>query len=141
MDLNPQEPAEGIMTTYNAPGFKMYHIECNCGNPDDAIDFIVEENAGEVSVQTYTLQKTAWWQDPFNQKKSFDIKNEWLYNINYYVRGFLNAISHRIKITWDVWVNGRVKYSQTTYMTAQQALNYSQTLRQAVENVQNFKKS
>ena len=135
MDLKPQEPAEGIMQTYNAPKFRMYHIECSCGNTDDAIDFTVEEDAGEIIVQTYTTQKTAWWEDPFRQRKSYEINNEFLYQLNYYVRGFLNAVTHRLRITWAVWVHGYVKYSQTTVMTPQQALNYSDTLRQAVENV------
>lgn len=135
MDLKPQEPALGIMQTQNAPEFKMYHVECSCGNSDDAIDFTVEENAGEVTVQTFTTQKTAWWQDPFKQRKSYEIDNEFLYQLNYYARGFLNAMAHRLRITWDVWVYGYVKYSQSTIMTPQQALNYSDTLRQAVENV------
>lgn len=141
MDLKPQEPAEGILKISDAPAFKHYHVECNCGNSDDDIDFIVSETHGEIIVETYTTQKTAWWNDPFKQNKSFDIKNELLYELNYYARGFLNAISHRLRITWDVWVHGHVKYSQSTIMTPQQALNYSHTLKQAVENVQNFKKS
>lgn len=135
MDLKPQEPAVGIMQTHNSPDFKMYHVECSCGNSDDAIDFTVEEDAGEVIVQTFTVQKTAWWKDPFQQRKSYEIENEFLYQLNYYVRGFLNAMAHRLRITWDVWVHGYVRYSQSTIMTPQQALNYSDTLRQAVKNV------
>lgn len=140
MDLTPQEPAEGIMKTADAPKFKMYQIQCSCGSPDDAIDFSVTEDHGEVIVETYTTQKTAWWKDPFKKNYSFKIKNELLYNINYYVRGFLNGLAHRLSITWDVWVKGYVQYSQTTIMTPQQALNYSHTLRKAVEQIQSYKK-
>lgn len=135
MDLKPQEPAEGILKISDASDFKQYHVECNCGNSDDAIDFIVSETHGEVVVETYTTQKTPWWEDPFRQRKSYEIENEFLYQLNYYVRGFLNATAHRLRITWDVWIHGYVKYSQSTIMTTQQALNYSNTLRQAVENV------
>ena len=141
MDLKPQEPAEGIMQTYNYPNFRTYHIECACADPDDAIDFIVEESHGEIVIQTSTTQKTSWWDDPFKKRQSFDIKSELLFNINYYVRGFLNALAHRLCITWDVWVKGHVKYSQTTIMTPQQAINYSNVLQQAVEQVQSYKKN
>ena len=135
MDLKPQPPAEGIMKTADGTRFKMYHIECSCGSSDDAIDFIVSETHGEVVVETHTTQKTSWWEDPFRQRKSYEIENEFLYQLNYYVRGFLNAMAHRLRITWAVWVHGYVKYSQSTIMTPQQALNYSDTLRRAVENV------
>lgn len=135
MDLKPQRPAIGIMQTANGPEFKMYKIDCSCGNPDDTIEFSVDGSDGEVIVQTYTTQKTAWWADPFKKNKSFEIRNQWLFQINYYVRGFLNSLAHRLKVTWEVWVQGYVKYSQSTIMTPQQALNYSEALRLAVKDV------
>lgn len=136
MDLKPQLPAQGIMQTHDSPMFKMYRVECNCGTADDAIEFTVDGSYGEIVVQTYTTQKTAWWEDPFKKNESFQIENEFLYQLNYYVRGFLNAIAHRLRITWDVWVHGHVKYSQSTIMTPQQAVNYAHTLIEAVEDVQ-----
>ena len=135
MDLTPQTPAEGIMQTHNLPGFETYRVECSCGNEDDAIVFTVEETHGEVIVETYTTQKTSWWDDPFRQHKSYEIENPWLFELNYYVRGFLNALSHRLKVTWAVWIRGHVKYSQSTIMTPQQAINYAHTILKAVENV------
>ena len=135
MDLTPQTPAAGIMQTYMSPDFESYRIECSCGSADDAIELVVEETHGEVIVSTHTRQKTAWWSDTFQQHKSYEINNELLFQINYYVRGFLNALTHRLKVTWAVWIHGCVEYSQSTVMTPQQALNYSDTLRCAVERV------
>lgn len=135
MDLKPQKPAEGISITAQYPGFESYQVSCICGNPDDTIEFTVENDDCEVIVSTYTLQRTPWWEDPFKRHRSFSINNELLYQINYYVRGFLNALSHRLKITWSVWVNGHVKYSQTIIMKPQQALNFSETLKRSVERV------
>jgi hypothetical protein len=139
MDLTPELPAQGISKTSKYPGYESYQVPCICGNPDDTIEFTVDVDDCEVTVSTYTLQRTPWWEDPFKRHRSFGINNELLYQINYYVRGFLNALSHRLKVTWSVWVHGHVKYSQTTIMTPQQALNYSETLRQAVANVQSGK--
>lgn len=141
MDLTPQTPAAGIMQTYMSPDFESYRIECSCGSADDAIELVVEETHGEVIVSTHTRQKTSWWSDPFQQSKSYDINNELLFQINYYVRGFLNALSHRLRVTWAVWIRGHVDYSQSTVMTPQQALNYSEVLRQAVERVTQHQQS
>jgi hypothetical protein len=135
VDLIPETPAQGISKTAQVPGYESYQVPCICGNPDDTIEFIVDVDEGEITVSTYTLQRTPWWEDPFKRYQSFNIDNELLFQINYYVRGFLNALAHRLKITWNVWVRGHVEYSQTTIMKPQQALNYSETLRQAVERV------
>ena len=89
MDLKPQEPAEGITKTAQYPGYESYQVPCICGNPDDTIEFTVENDDCEVTVSTYTLQRTPWWEDPFKRHSSFSINNELLYQINYYVRGFL----------------------------------------------------
>ena len=139
MDLTPQTPAEGIMQTINYPDCKIYKVECNCGGTDDAITFSVEKDHGEVVVHTFTTQKTSWWQDPFHQRKSYDIKNELLFQLNYYLRGFLNALAHRLTITWNVWIKGYVEYQQTTIMTKQQALNYASILQQAIAEIENNK--
>ena len=137
--ITPQLPAEGISLNKELPNYKSYSVPCSCGNPDDDISFSVEsEDWGEITVTTYTLQKTSWWDDPFNQHKSYDIDNEWAYRINYWIRGVLNGLSHRLKVTWEVWVKGYVKYSQNTIMTKQQALNYAATLKHAVEDLEEF---
>ena len=58
MDLKPQEPAEGITKTAQYPGYESYQVPCICGNPDDTIEFTVENDDCEVTVSTYTLQRT-----------------------------------------------------------------------------------
>ena len=138
MDLTPETPAQGISKNTQFPGYESYQVSCICGNPDDTIEFTVDNDDCEVTVSTYTLQRTPWWEDPFKRHQSYKIENELLFQINYYVRGFLNALSHRLKVTWSVWIRGHVEYSQTTIMKPQQALNYSETLKRAVENVSKY---
>lgn len=135
MDLKPQEPAEGITRNLRYPGFESYTIPCSCGNTDDDIQIIVEEEHGEVSIQTYTLQKTDWWTDRFDRHSSYDIKNELLFQLSYYARSFLNSLWYRLQVTWKVWINGYVEYQQTAILTPQQALNFSATLKRSVERV------
>lgn len=137
--MTPQKPAEGILLSKEFPDSKYYSVPCSCGNPDDEIMFEVEvEDWGEITVNTYTTQKTSWWKDPFNQNKSYNYNSEFAYHLNYWFRGWLNGIAHRLKITWDVWVKGYVKYNQSTVMTKQQALNYAATLEQAIKDLEEF---
>lgn len=138
MDLKPQEPAEGIVSERKYPGFESYTIPCSCGNNDDDIQIIVEEEHGEVSIQTYTLQKTDWWTDRFDKHQSYAIDNEFLFQLNYYARSFLNSLWYRIRVTWNVWVHGRVEYYQTAILTPQQALNFSEALKNSVERVTEY---
>jgi hypothetical protein len=135
VDLKPQEPAEGITRDRKYPGFESYRIPCSCGSSDDDIQIIVEEEYGEVSIQTYTLQKTDWWSDRFNKQKSYAIKNEFLFQLNYYARSFLNSLWYRLRVTWDVWVRGHVEYYQTAILTPQQALNLSEALKKSIKRV------
>lgn len=138
--MTPQKPAEGIALTRDFKDAKFFTVQCSCGNVDDAIDFWVElEEYGEISVHTTTTQKTSWWDDPFNQAKSHTYDKEWQYYVNRWVRGILNGLSHRLKVTWSVWTRGYVEYSQTTSMSKQQALNYATALSQAVQDLEEFK--
>lgn len=140
--MEPQKPAEGISLQKDFGNSKFYTVPCSCGNPDDEIDFSVEvEDWGEITVNTYTKQKTSWWDDPFTQNKSYDYDKEWQYHVNYWLRGVLNGLVHRLKITWQVWVKGYVEYSQTTIMSKQQAVNYAATLNQAISDLEEFKKN
>jgi hypothetical protein len=137
--MTPQKPAEGIVLTKELPDSKFYRVPCSCGNPDDDIEFNVEvEDWGEITVHTHTRQKTSWWVDTFNQRKSYDYDKEWQYHLNYWLCGVLNALAHRVKVTWSVWTKGYVEYSQTTIMSKQQALNYAATLQQAIQDLEEY---
>jgi hypothetical protein len=134
--LEPQLPAEGILTISDYGTSKIYKVDCTCGNEDDAITFEVDvDDYYNITVNTWTVQKTSWWDDPFKQTESInklDPYSSW-WTINYFVRAWLNSIAHRCKITWQVWTKGYVRYNSSTIMTRQQALNYAATLQQAVK--------
>jgi hypothetical protein len=140
MDMKPMFPAEGIVLNKDFGNSKFYTVECSCGNSDDQISFEVESNPhGEISVNTWTVQKTSWWDDPFNVSET-ELDGTFLSDLEYATRSILNSLAHRFKITWQVWTKGYVKYSSTTVMTKQQALNYSATLVKAINDVEYFEK-
>ena len=137
--MKAQEPAEGILKINEWGNSKMYTVRCTCGNTDDDIDFEVEADDLGVTVYTYTTQKTDWWVDSYEQYKSYErFKNPLLFQIDFVVRGFLNSLAHKLKITYNVWVNGYVNYSQSLIMTEQQALNYANTLNKAIKDVKEY---
>jgi hypothetical protein len=53
----------------------------------------------------------------------------------YAIARWINGIYNRARITWHVWVKGYATYESTTLLNQQQALNYAETLRQAIEDV------
>lgn len=133
-NLEPQRPAEGILKIADYGTSKFYKVECSCGSNDDEISFEVEiDDLMNVYVNTWTIQKTSWWDNPFDENRALDNIDKPWWKVEYTVRTWLNSFAHRCKITWQVWTQGYVKYSSNTIMSRQQALNYAEVLRQAIE--------
>lgn len=139
--MKAQTPAEGIMLTHDFGDSKFYKVECSCGNPDDVIEVIfeVEEGFGEVQLSFTTTQKTDWWKE-LAAWETYKIDNSWLYSIVNSVKSLINGFAHRLAITRDVWFKGYVTYSSTTMLTTQQALNFAETIKVAVKDIENFEK-
>ncbi len=137
MDLRPQTPAVGIMLLDDFDHTKFYKIECTCGDENHSVIVQVEADKDtEITVIHYTTEYTDFWHNRFRQEKSWAIKNTLLFNLNYFIRGWLNSLAHRIKITWDIWVKGHIKYQGSINMNQQQALNYANTIKQAIKSIQ-----
>jgi len=137
--MKPQLPAEGILKTNDYGNSKWYHVVCGCGQPDHAVTVEVEADEMGVSVNTYATVKTNYWSETV--EKRYDIDNPWLQEFDWFWKGLVNGLVTRLKLTWAVWVNGYVKCETTTLMSKQQALNYAETLKQAIKDVEDFQKS
>lgn len=140
--LVPEKPAEGIMKTGDYGDSKFYKIGCKCGNEDDDIHFEVEadEVGININVNTWTHPKTDWWNRVVEENHTPRFESSWLYSVDESIRSFINGFAHRIKISYALWTSGYLKYSQTTIMSEQQALNYAHTLINAIEDVKTFRK-
>lgn len=137
--MKSELPAEGIMKTHDWGNSKMFRVSCQCGNPDDDIDFEIEADDNSVTVTTYTTQKTNFWyeQIPVN----YNSEDPWYGEVQYATTNIWNGFIRRCKLTWDIWFKGYVKYQQSTVMTEQQAINYADTLKIAVMSVKEFQVS
>jgi hypothetical protein len=117
---------------------KFYKVVCSCGQPDHDINFEVEATDIDVSVNTYITVKTDYWSE--SVKKRYDIDNPYLQELDWTLKDVVNGLVTRLKLTWTVWTKGYIKTESTIAMTEQQALNYAETLKSAIQDVKDFKK-
>ena len=109
-ELNPQTPATGILKRSSWGDTMTYQIVCECHDADHDHNVWVEADNTGVTVTTYTTQKSQWWS-----------LNRW-------------------RTIWILLTRGYVKYEANIIMTEQQALNYAETLKSAIQDVKNFQK-
>lgn len=135
--MKAETPAQGIMKTSDFGDSKFYKVVCNCGQPDHEIDFEVEAADTGINVNTYVTVKTDCWSETF--KKRYDIDSIWLQELDWAIKDLVNGFVSRVKLTWTVWSKGYIKTESTIAMTEQQAFNYAQTIKTAVQDVIEFK--
>lgn len=83
---------------------------CDCGNDDCSHTVEVEADDFGVQVHIYAKVHTKWWE------------------------------SNRWKQIWHILTKGYADTQTTIVLKEQVALNYSETLKTAIEDVKNFKK-
>jgi flagellar hook-basal body complex protein FliE len=108
--MKSQKPAEGILKTYDWGDSKVYKVTCDCGADDHTHDVWVEADDCNVSVQIYVHVKTPWW------------------GIN------------RFQQIWTLLTKGYLQHETVLTMSDQQALNYAETLKSAIRDVEEFRK-
>ena len=108
--MKAQTPAVGIMKTNDWGEAQAYKIDCSCGDSDHAHSVWVEADELGVTVTTYTMVKSKWWS------------------------------MNRFQKIWKLLTKGYVEYEGSVIMTQQQALNYAETLKSAIADVETFRK-
>ena len=139
MPTDAQTAVEGIMKTGEYGDAKFYKVACQCGSPDHDIDFEVEACETGINVNTYVTAKTDHWTEAV--KKRYDIDTVWMQEWDWFWKDIVNGLIRRVKLTWEIWSKGYVRTETTIAMNEQQALNYAETLKSAIRDVKNFKKS
>jgi hypothetical protein len=109
--MKAQTPAVGIMKTNDWGEAQAYKIECSCGDSNHAHNVWVEADELGVTVTTYTMVKSKWWS------------------------------MNRFQKIWKLLTKGYVEYEGSVIMTRQQALNYAETLKSAIADVETFGKN
>ena len=109
--MKAQAPAEGILKRNDWGYSKVYQIVCGCGDNNHDHNLWVEAEEDNVSATLYVNVKSPVWS------------------------------MGRFKQIWTLLTKGYLTHESTIYMSEQQALNYAETLKSAVQDVKNFKKS
>ncbi len=136
--MKSEKPAQGIMMTGDYGNSKFYKVVCGCGQPDHDLDFEVEAEDTGVNINTFVTAKTDYWTESI--KKRYDINNPYLQELDWALKDIWNGLVTRLKLTWTVWTKGYVRCETTITMSEQQALNYADTIKSAIQDVKNFKK-
>lgn len=137
--MKNQIPAEGIMKTNDFGSAKYYKVVCGCGQPDHDLDFVVETDECGVSVNTYATVKTDYWTETV--KKRYDIDSTWQQEFDWFWKDLFNGVVTRLKLTWAIWFKGYVRAETTIMMSEQQALNYAETIKQGIKDVESFREA
>ncbi len=136
--MKAQTPAEGILKTNDFGDSKWYKVVCGCGQSDHELNFEVEADEAGVNVNTYATVKTDYWSESI--KKRYDIDNPWQQEFDWFWKDLWNGLVAKLKLTWTVWTKGYIQCETTITMSEQQALNYAETLKSAIQDVKDFKK-
>jgi len=105
-----ETPARSILKVNEWGTSKMYKVVCECGNDDCTHTVDIEAEDTGVTVTIYTKTRTNFWS-----------MNRWQH-------------------IWTLLINGYVDFETNIHLSEQSALNYSETLKQAVYDAKNFKK-
>jgi hypothetical protein len=132
-----QQPAEGILKRNDFGDSKWYQIVCGCGQEDHNHNVEIEADQLGVNVNVYTTVKSDYWSETF--KPRYDINSIWLQETDWAIKGIINGFINRIKLTWAVWTKGVIQTETSLSMTKQQALNYAETLKSAIKDVEEFR--
>jgi hypothetical protein len=104
-----QIPAEGIMQTNDWGDSKVYRVACNCHDENHNHNMWVEADDHDIIVTIYTTGKTNYWS-----------KTRW-YHI------------------WTLLTKGYIDTESSVHLTKQQSLNYAETLKSAIIDVETFR--
>jgi hypothetical protein len=110
MDMIAETPARSILKVNEWGASKMYKVVCECGSDDCTHTVDIEAEDTGVTVTIYTKTRTNFWS-----------MNRWQH-------------------IWTLLTKGHVDFETNIHLSEQSALNYSETLKQAVYDVKNFKK-
>ena len=107
--MNTQIPAEGIMKTGDWGDSRVYRIACNCHDENHNHNVWIEVDDCDIVVNIYTTSKTNFWS-----------KTRW-YHI------------------WTLLTKGYIDTESSVHLSKQQALNYAETLKSSIEDLDAFR--
>ena len=107
-----QKPAEGIMLTSEWDDAKAFHVECECTDPDHAVDMWIEvEKEADVeliNVSFYVQTTNTFWEEKYN----------------------------RFRAAWNILTKGFHKQENHMVLNKQAALNFAGAITESVKQLE-----
>lgn len=135
--MRAEKPAEGILKRGDWGDSKMYQVVCGCGQEYHDHNVEVEADETGIHVNIYATVKTDYWSETI--EKRYDIDNEILQEVDWFLKDLINGIIRKVKLTWQLWTTGAITTETTIALTQQQAFNYAETLKSAIKDVTEFR--
>lgn len=120
-----QIPAKGVAITHEDTNTIYFTVLAN-PSLDYTHEVVVEKDGEFTTVSISTIQKTDCWSVVIPLR--YDIESEFLQNLDWAWKGIINSLYTRLKLTYNIWVDGHVRYESHVYLDKQTALNYGKTL-------------
>lgn len=108
-NMKSQIPAEGILKKNDWGNAKEYQIVCDCGSDDHMHNLWIEAEDIGITVTIYATVKSPWWS------------------------------MNRFKQIWTLLTKGYLEHQTVLTMNEQTALNYAETLKKSIQDVQQFR--
>jgi hypothetical protein len=136
--MDAQTPAKGIMQTMDFDDLKAFRIQCDCQHDGHNHTLMVEKDPDthEITVTIETDITTDFWWECF--KKRYDIANDYLQWFDWAWKELVNTLIIKLKLSWRLWTKGYIRTESTIVMNQQQTLNYAETLKTAIKDVEIF---
>ena len=133
--MKSETPANGIMKKADYDDAKWYRVECDCGSENHSHDVWIEYDCEtkQIMVDITTESKTDWWSSTMSENPR--VENETLYWILSWSAYFINEIKRRSVLIWRILFRGYIKYHSEIILNEQQAINYAETIKKAVKNL------
>lgn len=109
--MKAQIPAEGILKRSSWGDAVAYQIVCQCHDSNHDHNVWIEAEESDITITTHTTQQSKPWS-----------LNRW-------------------QVIWRLLTKGYIEYEANIIMTEQQAINYAETLKKAVQDVKAFKEN
>lgn len=124
MVIKAQTPAQGILLQGDYGNSKNFKVECDCSSEDHAVYMWIELNETdpyfqEIDVSFYVRTWTPLWEDG------------------------IKGIYNRVKAAFEILFKGVHKQEHHMLLNKQSALNFAETIKKTVEELEekkNFKK-
>lgn len=134
--MRAEKPAEGILKRNDFGNSMYYQIVCGCGQDVHDHNVEVEANETGVNVNIYVTVKSDYWTETV--EKRYNIDNPWQQEFDWFWKDLINGLVRRVKATWEIWTTGAITSQTTIAMSKQQSLNYAETLKSAIKDVEQF---